>query len=123
MRVVKPPKRTGKHTSSVTEWTVGSFIKVKEVKIVNIKLHQNVCHAYVLAEVPPLGTESDNEPSLGDTNQVIQEQISIPAITERTTVSHHDFHQTEEQITVPGVEWMELDVRLPLNVIVPRRYW
>ena len=123
MRVVTPPKGTGKHTSVVAEWTVGSFKKVKEVKLVNVKLHQNVCHAKVPAEVPPLVTESNNETASGDTNQGTQEQISVPSIPERTTMPRHDVHQAEERITVHGVEWMERDVRLPLNGIVPRRYW
>ena len=31
--------------------------------------------------------------------------------------------QPDERITVHGVEWVEPDVRLPLNGVVPRRYW
>ena len=45
LRVVTPLKGSGKHTSVVAEWTIGSFKKVKEAKLVNVKLHKNVSHA------------------------------------------------------------------------------
>ena len=45
LRVVTPPKGTGKYTSVIVEWTIGGLKKVKEVKLVNVKLHQEACHA------------------------------------------------------------------------------
>ena len=81
LRAVTPPKGSGKHASVIFEWNIGGFKKVKEVKLLNIMLHQEVFHATKAAENPPAIIESNNETLSEDNVKRSQDQISASSVS------------------------------------------
>ena len=123
MRVVKPPTGSNKQMSIVAEWRYGNKAKLKELKLVNIKL----------AEPDTVGPSSHVTSSPGNHRLPVQQsaretETLFPREARnvdqgRTAAPHDVTASAANSATCHGLEWTQSDISVPLNGPAPRRQW
>ena len=59
--VVVPPKGSRKHTSLIVDWTIRGSSKTKEVKLMNVRVREDVSVDSTIAGRSSIGVSSSNE--------------------------------------------------------------
>jgi len=103
VEVVTPQKGSGKQASVVVDWNLGSRIKRKAVKVMNVRL----------ASSQPIAPGPSISPTV-TLDQGVTSQESQPEI--------HNVAPLDE-VVVHGVSWTEGRINSPLNGYVTAKPW
>lgn len=105
--VVTPPKGSRKQVSLVVDWTIGSEVKSKEVKVTNIRLASPEADLSV--------TPGQTEPADDHGITLVQDEV--------TASNNAESSLPPDEVEVHGVTWKEQPVTEPVNGYVTRRPW
>ena len=118
--VVIPPRGSGKQTSVVVEWKIQDRIKLKEVKLVNVKLPEQGQQPGngASAEATPISAQNG-----GGRSSTVPATRGISTVKMQTDQNSAIGTQFAERVTTHGVDWLESDISEPLNGFVTRKFW
>ena len=122
-RVVTPPAGSGKQVSIVAEWSFGDTTKVKEVKLINVKLVAEVSDNPIRSQIGDSVSCVQNVTSNLTSGNGSSTFPSIDAAVERTAVRGAQTPASAVFVSSHAVDWSAKDINSPLNGPMPRRHW
>lgn len=118
------PQGSRKQASVVGQWVIGDNFKTKEVKLVNVTFitsNDNNQSTTRSSLANPLALPLTQSPVAISR---ASGRVASDAQQERTAVGRDTQPDAAtNSVTSHDVDWTTKDIRLPLNVLVPRRHW
>lgn len=107
IQVVTPERGSRKHASLVVDWNVGTEVKRKEVKIINVRLPTNPPGQSANVQ----GEETEEE----DDEDAVGHEVS--------TVNNAPITSPSGAVDAHGYMWNEEDIASPLNGYIRSKLW